>query len=222
MHCRRFTLWALAALIAAAFTPLAHAAGGRYTLDGGTSAERLQVTLALDASSFNWDVVPGVVIVHVARGVDSQAAAGQIWLDADLLDAGRFSWAVVQHEYAHQVDFLALTDAQRAQLQPALGGVSWWGNGTAAHRDLTSERFADEIAWSYWTSHDNCLAPQNAADEGGQVPPSRFRALLASILPGSQGEVRTLAQLSGPGPAARIPRPRGFTSGNKRIQSVHR
>ena len=30
---------------------------------------------------------------------------GQIWLDASLLDSGRFSWGVVQHEYAHQVDF---------------------------------------------------------------------------------------------------------------------
>jgi hypothetical protein len=191
MHVR-FTLVAVIGLVAAAFTSSAQAAGGHYTIDGGTRAEQAQVRLALDASSFNWDVVPGVVAVHIARGVDSDAAPGQIWLDADLLDAGRFAWGVVQHEYAHQVDFLALTEQMRAKLLPALGGASWWGDGTTSHRALTSERFADEIAWSYWTSADNCLRPADAADEGGQVAPRAFRALLASILPGAQAVDRAL------------------------------
>jgi hypothetical protein len=188
----RFTALAATGLVAAAFTSSAHAAGGRYTFDGGTLAEQAQVGLALDASSFNWDVVPGVIAVHIARGVDSSAAPGQIWLDADLLDAGRFAWGVVQHEYAHQVDFLALTEQMRDQLRPSLGGASWWADGPTAHGAMTSERFADEISWSYWTSADNCLRPANAADEGGQVAPREFRALLASILPGVQGAERTL------------------------------
>jgi hypothetical protein len=188
----RFTALAVAGLVAAAFTSSADAAGGRYTIDGGSRAEQAQVSLALDASSFNWDVVPGVVAVHIARGVDSSASRGQIWLDADLLDAGRFAWGVVQHEYAHQVDFLALTEQMRDQLRPSLGGASWWGDGTTAHGALTSERLADEIAWAYWTSADNCLRPANAADEGGQVPPQQFRTLLASILPGVQGPERAL------------------------------
>jgi hypothetical protein len=191
MHVR-FTLVAVIGLVAAACTSSAQAAGGHYTVEGGNHAEQAQVSLALEASSFNWDVVPGVVAVHIARGVDSGAAPGEIWLDADLLDAGRYAWGVVQHEYAHQVDFLALTQEMRALLLPSLGGASWWGDGTTGHGDLTSERFADEIAWSYWTSADNCLRPANAADEGGQVAPRAFRALLASILPGAQPVERAL------------------------------
>ncbi len=211
MHARhRLTLWGVIALVIAAFTPVAQAAGGRYAFDGGTQAERAQVRLALDASSFNWDVVPGVVAIHITRGVDSQATPGQIWLDADLLDAGRFAWGVVQHEYAHQVDFLALTEAMRAQLRPSLGGVSWWADGVTAHGALTAERFADEIAWSYWASADNCLRPLSAADEGGQIAPREFRALLASVLPGAQATYRELARRS-----VKIPLSRGFPSGNR-------
>ncbi len=175
------------AALALVFVPNAAARGGSYGFDGGTRAEQAQVTAALDASSFDWGVVPGTVTIHIARSSSPHAVAGQIWLDADLLDAGRFSWGVVQHEYAHQVDFLVLTDAMRARLHAVLHGSSWWGGPHAA---LDCERFADALAWAYWQSADNVMRPESATDEGGQVDPASFQTLVAELLP---SPVRTTA-----------------------------
>jgi hypothetical protein len=165
-----------------AIAPAAFAAGGNYVFDGGSQAEQTQVTAALNASSFPWGVVPGPVVVHIQRDVASAAAPDQIWLDANLLDSGRFSWGVVQHEYAHQVDFALLDDASRAQLHAILGGAAW--SGAEGHSNLDSERFADLVSWAYWSSTDNVMKPLSAQDEGGQATPTVFRATLAAILPG--------------------------------------
>ena len=165
-----------------AIAPAAFAAGGNYSFDGGSQAEQTQVTAALNASSFPWGVVPGPVVVHIQRDVASAAAPNQIWLDANLLDSGRFSWGVVQHEYAHQVDFALLDDASRAQLHSILGGSAW--SGAEGHSNLDSERFADLVSWSYWSSSDNVMKPLSTQDEGGQVTPTVFGAALAAILPG--------------------------------------
>jgi hypothetical protein len=178
----RRLLISLAAVCATfAVAPAAFAAGGNYAFDGGSAGEQKTVTSALDASSFPWDIVPGQVVVHIERGTASRALPGQIWLDADLLDSGRFSWGVVQHEYAHQVDFLVLTDAMRAQLHQSLLGASWWGS--EGHAALDCERFADLVAWSYWQAPDNVMKPASAQDEGGQMTPEAFRTLVSSLLP---------------------------------------
>jgi hypothetical protein len=166
-----------------AIAPAAFAAGGNYGFDGGTTAEQTQVKAALNASAFPWSIVPGPVVIHIGRGVASSAAPNQIWLDADLLDAGTFSWGVVQHEYAHQVDFALLTPGTRAELHTLLGGSAWCGAGEG-HANLDCERFADLVAWAYWPSGDNVMKPLSTTDEGGQVTPAAFRAALAAILPG--------------------------------------
>jgi hypothetical protein len=177
----------------------ADAAGGRYRIDGGTAAERAQIAAALDASSFDWSLVPVEIEIHVARGSGSYATPGQIWLDPDLLDAGRFAWGVVQHEYAHQVDFFCLTDTTRAELQPLLGGQAWWSSPTNVlpHAQLTAERFASTLAWSYWASPDNVMRPQRATDESAAMPPAAFRALIQRDLglPGAYAESQGLASL---------------------------
>jgi hypothetical protein len=139
------------------------------------------VEAALDASSFDYSVVPGPISIHIRRDAATEATPGNIYLDPNLLDAGRFAWGVVQHEYAHEVDFLVLTDADRAQLQTALGGTSWCSG--AVHAQLACERFADLVSWAYWQSPDNCLRPASAADEGGRLAPAAFRALLTRLLP---------------------------------------
>ena len=179
-------------LLALAFAPNALAGGGHYTFDGGTMAEQSQVRAALDASSFNWNIVPGPVVVHIGGTAGSHAVAGQIWLDPSLLDSGRFAWGVVQHEYAHQVDFSVLTDAMRSQLHTVLGGASWWGG---EHSALDCERFADLVAWSYWQSPDNVMRPDSAVDEGGQVSPARFRSVVSGLL----RQVRVTASIKGTG-----------------------
>ncbi len=164
-------------VLALVVTPGALAAGGNYAFDGGTRAQQAQVRSALNASSFNWSLVPGPIEIHIGRGDGPHAVAGQIWLDASLLDSGRFSWGVIQHEYAHQVDFALLTDPVRAQLQLLLGGSSWW---SGSHDSLACERFADAVAWAYWPSQDNVLRP-------GRLVAEQFRAALAVVLPGASG-----------------------------------
>ena len=66
-------------ILAFAVVPAAQAAGGRYVFDGGTRAQRGQVTSALQASSFDWSLVPGRVVIHIGNGISSHAVAGQIW-----------------------------------------------------------------------------------------------------------------------------------------------
>jgi hypothetical protein len=191
---RRLLIHIACAAATLAVVPAAFAAGGNYAFDGGTKAEQTQVTAALNASSFPWSIVPGPVAIHIGRGLASSASPNQIWLDADLLDAGSFSWGVVQHEYAHQVDFALLTPSTRAELHTLLGGSAWCGNGGEGHASLDCERFADLVAWSYWSSPDNVMKPLSATDEGGQVTPAVFRAALAAILPGVPVALKTEAK----------------------------
>jgi hypothetical protein len=179
---KRLLLQISLGLAALAIAPAALGSGGNYVFDGGSKAQQGQVVAALDASTFPWGIVPGPVVVHIQSGVASSAAPNQIWLDASLLNAGRFAWGVVQHEYAHQVDFALLTDATRAQLHALLGGSAWCG--AEGHSTLDCERFADLVAWSYWSSPDNVMKPLSVHDEGGQAAPAVFRAALAAILPG--------------------------------------
>jgi hypothetical protein len=168
-------------VLAFALAPAAHASGGRYVFDGGTRAQRGQVTSALRASSFDWNLVPGRIVIHIGDGVSPHAVAGQIWLDGGILGTGRFSWGVVQHEYAHQVDFGLMTDPMRAQLQPLLQDTAWWGS-IDQHAQLGCERFADLLAWAYWQSPDNVMQPSSATDEGGQASPAAFRAALTALI----------------------------------------
>jgi len=172
---RAASLAAVAAAAALAAGPSA-ASGPRYTATGGSPFKRAQVRAALAASRFDWSVLPLPVAVRIARGGGCWASAGTVFLDADLLDAGRLSWGVVLHEFAHQVDFLLLDDADRTRLQAALGGLAWWPERTLAHGELTSERFASTLAWAYWPSPDNLMRPDHA------MAPAAFRSLLASLL----------------------------------------
>jgi hypothetical protein len=184
MNVLRTTLVVALAVLALAAPSTAAAAGGSYEIEGGTAAERSQIPAALNASSFDWSIVATRIVFHVARGVDSSAVPGQIWIDANLLDSGRFAWGVIQHEYAHQVDFFNLTDADRAALIGPLGGRAWWNppGATLPHRQLAAERFASTLAWSYWSSLDNSLRPSGAGDESAAMAPTRFRELIERML----------------------------------------
>jgi len=135
------------ALAVMASAPAAFARGGNYSFEGGTGAQRAQVENALAASSFDWSVVASQVTIHIGRNMDSHATPGDVWLDARLLDSGRFSWGVVQHEFAHQVDFLLLTQENRVELQRLLGAKAWcWDTSGFEHADYGCERFASTLA----------------------------------------------------------------------------
>ena len=180
MRCRPACL--VLSLAALALPSGAAAAGARMSFDGGTAAERAQVRSALEASSFDWSVVPQRIVVHLQRGIASQAAPGEIWLDAGLVDTGRFSWGVIQHEFAHQIDFLVLTDDDRAAVQALLGGAQWcFGGESYAHDDNGCERFATAVAWAYWPSFQNVFDPSACPDETW-LRAAALRALLAQRL----------------------------------------
>jgi hypothetical protein len=163
----------------------AHAAGGNYVFDGGTQRQQAEVRAALRASTFDWSVVPTQVTVHITNNISySRATPGHIYLDGRLLDSGRFAWAVVQDEYAHQVDFALFDDAIRAQLGGALGSSAWCHADVAglAHSSYGCERFASTLVWSFWQSPHNAYKPESKSDEAAAMAPAKFRALMADVL----------------------------------------
>ena len=180
----RRRLLVTAALVATLALPAtADARGGNYIFDGGTARQHLEVKRALEASAFPWSVVPGRVTIHIARGTATRALPGHVWLDADLLAAKEFAWAIVQDEYAHQVDFFLFDEQTRAALNAELGGSDWcYGAAGLAHGAYGCERFASTLVWSYWQSPKNAYRPLSAADESAAMPPAQFRALLGRIL----------------------------------------
>jgi hypothetical protein len=179
---RKSVLCLLAALSLVPAAPAA-AAGGNYLLSGGTAYEQSQVTQALNASAFDWSLVPRTITIHIGRGIATEATPGDIWLDANLLDAGVFSWGTVQHEYAHQVDFFLLDDAKRQFLLGVLGGKDWcYDVAGLAHAQHGCERFASTLAWAYWPSSRNIMKPTSSKDESAALAPAAFRAQLASLI----------------------------------------
>jgi hypothetical protein len=179
-----FRLLSAAFLSALVLAPSALAVGGNYAFDGGSAAEQAQVRAALDASEFDWSVVPARVVVHIVPGAWPHATPGEVWLDPALLRAGVFSWAIVQDEYAHQVDFLMFDATDRAILSTALGASVWChdGSATLAHSAYGCERFTSTFVWSYWPSSSNSYRPRTGQDEAAAMPRAKFRTLLGGLL----------------------------------------
>jgi hypothetical protein len=179
----RRLVFTVATLLTLALPGQALARGGDYAFDGGTAARKAQVRAALDASTFDWGVIPGRIIVHVGPYGISHSSTGHVYLDEGLLDAGRFSWATVQDEFAHQVDFLRFDEETRTQLTRALGARDWcYGVQGLAHSEYGCERFASTLVWAFWPSKDNAYRPANPNDESAAMAPARFRALVSSLL----------------------------------------
>jgi hypothetical protein len=180
---RRAYLPLLAAICFFAFAQSALAGGGSFAFSGGTAKEQATVHSALEASSFDWSLIPSTITIHIGTYDGSYSTYGQVYLDASLLDSGRFAWGVVQHELGHQVDFFLLDDAKRAQLLQLLGGKDWcYSVSGLKHSDYGCERFASELAWAYWPSPDNSMKPSSSADEAGAIPVAQFRAVLTQLI----------------------------------------
>ena len=173
----------VAIVLGTALAPKATGAAGAMAFRGGTTGEQREVRKALAASAFPFGVVGRTITVHIKAGVVSQSQPGHVWLDSRLLDAGRFSWATVQDEFAHQVDFFVLRDSQRARLNTLLGGVDWcYGVPGLPHAAYGCERFSSMVAWAYWPSVDNAYRPASSADESAAMPAARFRAIVDAML----------------------------------------
>jgi len=171
-------------VLALAIAPAALASGGRYVFAGGTPAEQSQVTQALEASSFDWNIVPVQVTIHIVRDIPlSYSTPGQTWLDAGLLDSGSFSWGVVQMEYAQQVQYTALSAQARTELTGMLGAQQWCYDDPSLARGANAcERFAATLAWSYWPSADNSMRPAGPSDWSASMSPKAFRTTLSQLI----------------------------------------
>ncbi len=177
---RRLTLALALALILPAS---ALAGGGNYVFDGARPAERATVQAALNASSFDWGIVPQRVTIHVGTYGSSHATPGHIWLDRGLLATGKFAWATIMDEYAHQVDFLVLDAPKRALLQEQLRASAWcYETSGLTHGANGCERFASMVAWAYWPSKHNTYSPTSHTDEAAAMPAADFRQLLSVLV----------------------------------------
>jgi hypothetical protein len=174
----------LAAVIGTLAAPVtAWARGGDYVIRGATTAEQAQVRAALDASSFDWGLVGARITIHVRAGIVSHSTRGHIWLDSRLLRTGRFAWATIQDEYAHQLDFFRFDETTRRRLTSELNAKDWcYGVEGLAHAEYGCERFASTLVWTYWPSRENAYRPTSRHDEAAAMAPARFRALLNQLL----------------------------------------
>jgi hypothetical protein len=169
----------LATVAAATLVPPAgRAVGGRFAFAGGTPRQQSEVRRALGASSFDWSIVPPRITIHIAPVPTSFAVPGAIWLDTALLNAGPLAWGVVQHEYAHQVDFFLLDDGSRSVLQRELGATAWCPDVPVSRDSLGCERFASALAWAYWPSADNVMR----AAVPRALSAARFRSVVNTVL----------------------------------------
>jgi len=219
----------------------AAAIGGKLVFEGGSPREQTQVRDALAVSSFDWDVLPRPVDVHIgALPAGGASTPGNVFLDPSLLDSGEFSWGVVQHEFGHQVDFLRLDDGDRATLQAALGARDWcYELPGLSHEEQGCERFASELAWAYWPSSQNSMRPEEVAGESDAMAPDAFRSLLGRLLatPGASSLTPSLVsappdatttvpsyRVSSLGNAANSPRSRLYRagSGGRELDTVAR
>jgi hypothetical protein len=184
MALNRIFLVLLAAFACSLAAPAgALAIGGDYVIAGGTPYQQQQVRQALAISAFDWSVVPVQITITIGNTQTSEASLGEIWLSGSLLNSGRFSWGVVQHEYAHQVDFYLLNDTTRTSLTSLLGARDWCFEQPGLRHDQHGcERFASTLAWSYWPVSENCMRPTAASDESAAMAPAAFRALMAGVL----------------------------------------
>jgi hypothetical protein len=180
---RRTLITLFSAICFFAFAQSALAGGGSYAFTGGTPKQQATVHSALEASTFSWGLIPRTISIHIGSFGDSYSTYGHVYLDASLLDSGRFSWGVVQHEMGHQVDFFLFDDAKRAEMLKLLGGKDWcYSISGLKHSDHGCERFASELAWAYWQSPDNAMKPSGPNDEANAIPVAQFRAVLTQLI----------------------------------------
>jgi hypothetical protein len=172
------TLVALLASLALAGT--AQAAGGDYVIEGGSPEAQATVRAALDASRFDFDRVPAQITIRISHCGCAGAREGVIVLDEGVvLDTSlgaRYSWGLIQHEYAHQIDYFLFQDGDRSAVRRTLGGKDWcYEVGGLGHDEHGCERFADVFSWAFWPTQDNVLRADAKAIAPGMTAKSARR-----------------------------------------------
>jgi hypothetical protein len=141
---RKLLVLAVTALVRPAS---ALAGGGDYSFEGAKPAKRSTVRAALNASAFDWSIVPQHVTIHVGPYGVSHSTPGDMWLDGSLLGSGRFAWATVMDDTHGRVRidaacrvshsaFVARRHADRAHVQQL--GLRRSGSAAAPSRPPAS------------------------------------------------------------------------------------
>lgn len=188
MHAARHLLLVLATALAfLASAGDALAVGGNYVFAGGSTEAQAQVRAALDRSVFDWSVVPEQITVRITSCGCAGSKPGEIVLDEAQLTSSplgkRYAWGIVQHEYAHQVDFFVLDQDDRARLARRFGAAAWcYELPGLAHDAYGCERFATLVAWAHWRSPANVQRPDWRPGDAPRLRRDRVRAFVARLL----------------------------------------
>lgn len=163
------------------------AVGGNYVFAGGSPAAQAQVRAALERSTFDYDVVPAQITIRITNCGCAGARRGEIVLDETQLTRSpfgpRYAWGIVQHEYAHQVDFFVLAQSDRNLFTSRFGGIAWcYETSGVAHDDNGCERFATLVAWAHWRSSENIQRPGWRPQGAPALRRYRVRAFVARLL----------------------------------------
>jgi hypothetical protein len=176
----------IAALASLALAGTAQAAGGNYVIQGGSPEAQATVRSALDASWFDFSRISDQVTIRISRCGCAGARPGLIVLDEDVvLDTSlgaKYAWGLIQHEYAHQVDYLLFQDTDRAAIRRTLGGKDWcYEVAGLKHDDHGCERFAEVFTWAFWPTRYN-IQREDARDVAPKMKPRCFRAIVNALL----------------------------------------
>ena len=155
MRAGRRYLILVAALFALLLPADAKASGGSYTFSGGSEAARTEVRNALDASAFDWSLVPQTISIQI---VDC-GCAGPV----------RGSSSSTRRCSSRRRTAAPIPGASSSTSTPTRSGGSLWTmssgrfsrTGWAAptfryerpglsHDDHACERFASTLAWACW------------------------------------------------------------------------
>jgi hypothetical protein len=180
----RTTLLALLASLALAGT--AQAAGGNYVIEGGSPEAQETVRAALSASTFDFGRVPAQIKIKISRCGCAGARPGVIVLDEAVITekslGPRYSWGIIQHEYAHQIDYFLFQERDRAAVRRTLGGKDWcYETAGLSHDEHGCERFADVFSWAFWPSKRNVLRA-DAKAIAPRMSPKQLRAFVNRLL----------------------------------------
>ena len=184
---RRLLPVVFVALASLAWAGNAPAAGGHYVFDGGSAEARLQVRAALDRSAFDWSLVQATITIRISDCGCAGSRPGEILLDERQLTASpfgpRYAWGIVQHEYAHQLDFFLLTPADRERVIRRFGGAAWcYEVRGLARDDYGCERLATLVAWAYWRSTANVERPDWLPADAPPLRRDRVRAFVTALV----------------------------------------
>jgi hypothetical protein len=174
---RSFRAGLIALFASLALAGTAQAADGNYVLEGGSPEAQETVRAAVEASRFDFDSIPTQITIRISSCGCAGARPGLIVLDGAVVTdtslGDRYSWGVIQNEFAHQVDFSLFDDADRAAMRGLVGGKDWcYERAGLLHDQHGCERFSDVFTWAFWPTkqnifraHAKALAPQMTAKE---------------------------------------------------------